>query len=332
MLRHLKEALHRRSDRSHRRSNDTTQAAHGQIASSSLKDGRDRDGTTRSASNPAPLITKPNPIRVNDQRQVSTSAERNLSPATQKTTVPSKDGVDITEHPAVRPLNDGLAPRSPAAGSPNLKVAPPATFLPNKDRASGAGEGLDTSRVKGKGRKTDRSSEPDRIVLANTHHSLPGGQSSSTSAGAARGDLKGVNTTHIGKRAGGQGDSSEEEELTNHLGKLAIANENEDEETQPITPPPKIPELDMPNLELNFDDNVTPLESTSSVDHTVHTRPPVTHEEIKPHVHTIYHPVHTRSIHIHEHRLIIQPIIDTSSTIKPVQPRSGDQATELPVR
>lgn len=45
-------------------------------------------------------------------------------------------------------------------------------------------------------------------------------------------------------------------------------------------------------------------------DHTIHPRPAVVHEEITPHVHTIYEPTRTRSFHLHEHRTLIQPIVD----------------------
>lgn len=48
-------------------------------------------------------------------------------------------------------------------------------------------------------------------------------------------------------------------------------------------------------------------------DHSFHPRPAVVHEEIEPHVHTIYEPTRTRSFHLHEHRTLIQPIIDPTS-------------------
>ncbi|KAL7903118.1 hypothetical protein HDV63DRAFT_112804 [Trichoderma sp. SZMC 28014] len=48
-------------------------------------------------------------------------------------------------------------------------------------------------------------------------------------------------------------------------------------------------------------------------DHTIHPRPAVVHEEIAPHVHTIYEPTRTRSFHLHEHRTLIQPIVDPAA-------------------
>lgn len=49
--------------------------------------------------------------------------------------------------------------------------------------------------------------------------------------------------------------------------------------------------------------------SPADWDYTIHTRPAIIQEEVKPHVHTIYQPRRTRSIHFHEHRYIYQPII-----------------------
>lgn len=48
-------------------------------------------------------------------------------------------------------------------------------------------------------------------------------------------------------------------------------------------------------------------------DHTIHPRPAVVHEEITPHVHTIYKPTRTLSFHLHEHRTLIQPIVDPTA-------------------
>ncbi|UNI22940.1 hypothetical protein JDV02_008783 [Purpureocillium takamizusanense] len=49
-------------------------------------------------------------------------------------------------------------------------------------------------------------------------------------------------------------------------------------------------------------------------DVTTHVRPAVVEEHIRPHVHTIYEPTRTRSIHIHEHKYLIQPIKDPQPT------------------
>lgn len=46
------------------------------------------------------------------------------------------------------------------------------------------------------------------------------------------------------------------------------------------------------------------------IDRSVHPRPAAVQEEIKPHIHTVYEPRRTRSIHLHEHRTLIQPIVD----------------------
>ncbi|CAM1505719.1 Fc.00g113560.m01.CDS01 [Cosmosporella sp. VM-42] len=62
-------------------------------------------------------------------------------------------------------------------------------------------------------------------------------------------------------------------------------------------------------------------------DHTAHNRPAVTHEEVKPHVHTIYEPHRTRSIHYHEHKDVIQPVIDPDPEILPEQHWAQDHNT-----
>lgn len=62
-------------------------------------------------------------------------------------------------------------------------------------------------------------------------------------------------------------------------------------------------------------------------DYTLHTRPPVIQQDIRPHVHTIYQPRRTRSIHYHEHRYIYQPIIDTDQHHLPEQHWIQDETT-----
>lgn len=62
-------------------------------------------------------------------------------------------------------------------------------------------------------------------------------------------------------------------------------------------------------------------------DLTTHIRPAVVEEHIRPHVHTIYEPRHTRSLHFHEHRTWIQPIIDPEPRILPDQHWLWDHRT-----
>ncbi|KAF4464609.1 hypothetical protein FALBO_8561 [Fusarium albosuccineum] len=69
------------------------------------------------------------------------------------------------------------------------------------------------------------------------------------------------------------------------------------------------------------------LQNTVDIDHAVHHRAPVIQEQIRPHVHTIYEPRRTRSIHHHEHRKLIQPIIDPNPTILPEQHWLQDEQT-----
>ncbi|KAG5757206.1 hypothetical protein H9Q72_002775 [Fusarium xylarioides] len=76
------------------------------------------------------------------------------------------------------------------------------------------------------------------------------------------------------------------------------------------------------NGEANFH-----LQNSLDFDRTVHNRDPVVHEHIRPHVHTIYEPKRTRSIHYHEHRTLIQPIKDPNPTILPEQHWLQDDKT-----
>ncbi|KAK2593079.1 hypothetical protein QQS21_009209 [Conoideocrella luteorostrata] len=52
-------------------------------------------------------------------------------------------------------------------------------------------------------------------------------------------------------------------------------------------------------------------EREAYTDYTIHNRTPVIEENIYPHVHTVYEPRRTRSIHFHEHFLHLQPIVDS---------------------
>lgn len=65
------------------------------------------------------------------------------------------------------------------------------------------------------------------------------------------------------------------------------------------------------------------------VDYTLDSRKPVTHETIHPHVHTIYEPRRTRSIHYEEHHYFIQPIIDTGVDSSGLQPTIGAGQSNL---
>lgn len=48
-----------------------------------------------------------------------------------------------------------------------------------------------------------------------------------------------------------------------------------------------------------------------TVEYTVHHRDAVVHEQVFPQTHTIYQPTRTYDVHIHEHRKIYQPLLDT---------------------
>ncbi|KAF4945417.1 hypothetical protein FGADI_11919 [Fusarium gaditjirri] len=76
------------------------------------------------------------------------------------------------------------------------------------------------------------------------------------------------------------------------------------------------------NGEANFH-----LQNSLDFDRTIHSRDPVIHEHIRPHVHTIYEPKRSRSIHYHEHRTLIQPIKDPNPTILPEQHWLQDDKT-----
>ncbi|KAH7347299.1 hypothetical protein B0T11DRAFT_291115 [Plectosphaerella cucumerina] len=55
-------------------------------------------------------------------------------------------------------------------------------------------------------------------------------------------------------------------------------------------------------------------DSSTTVHHETHVKPAVVEEHIRPHHHVEYQVQRTRSIHIHEHRTIIQPIIQKESS------------------
>ncbi|CEI40791.1 hypothetical protein FVEN_g1512 [Fusarium venenatum] len=76
------------------------------------------------------------------------------------------------------------------------------------------------------------------------------------------------------------------------------------------------------NGEANFH-----LQNSLDFDRTVHNQEPVVHESVRPHVHTIYEPKRTLSIHHHEHRTLIQPIKDPNPTILPEQHWLQDDRT-----
>ncbi|OBS19595.1 hypothetical protein FPOA_11320 [Fusarium poae] len=70
------------------------------------------------------------------------------------------------------------------------------------------------------------------------------------------------------------------------------------------------------------------LQNSLDFDRTVHEdREAVVHETVRPHVHTIYEPKRTLSIHHHEHRTLIQPIKDPNPTILPEQHWLQDDKT-----
>ncbi|KAL4729247.1 hypothetical protein ACLX1H_003661 [Fusarium chlamydosporum] len=69
------------------------------------------------------------------------------------------------------------------------------------------------------------------------------------------------------------------------------------------------------------------LQNSLDFDRTVHNREPVVEEHIRPHIHTIYEPKRTLSIHEHEHRYLIQPIKDPNPTILPEQHWLQDDKT-----
>ncbi|KKY29136.1 hypothetical protein UCRPC4_g00168 [Phaeomoniella chlamydospora] len=84
-------------------------------------------------------------------------------------------------------------------------------------------------------------------------------------------------------------------------------------ETQPQSPKSA---LLSPNTENNH---------TTSI--TSHHRPAVTHATMHPKTHTIYEPHRTRSFHVHEHRTVIQPIIDPEPKILPEKHYIRDEKT-----
>jgi hypothetical protein len=48
-----------------------------------------------------------------------------------------------------------------------------------------------------------------------------------------------------------------------------------------------------------------------TIEYTVHHRDAIVHEQVFPQTHTIYQPTRTYDVHIHEHRKLYQPLLDT---------------------
>lgn len=62
-------------------------------------------------------------------------------------------------------------------------------------------------------------------------------------------------------------------------------------------------------------------------DHTVHQRPAVTEEHIIPERRDVHEVERTLSVHVHEHRTVIQPIIDPEPTVEPAKHWAEDYRT-----
>ncbi|KAM5377312.1 hypothetical protein ACJZ2D_005131 [Fusarium nematophilum] len=196
----------------------------------------------------------------------------------------SSSSTDFLVHPAIRPLFAKLVPRTPRLEGPQPSLGP--TVERRSARHGDTWPRLDSQHVDDQERRLSHQADP--------------------------------------------------EDLHSRLSRLAMDQEDNGAEHQQLTDGSRsrnsIQEfddmaLDQQQYELingqvlagTTGETDSLLDDAVDIDHTVHPRDPVVHEDIRPHVHTIYEPRRTRSIHHHEYKTLIQPIIDPSPTVLPEQ-------------
>lgn len=184
----------------------------------------------------------------------------------------------FAEHPAVRPLTAGRIPHSSRQANILQPLTPPTTAPPHVRDAPG-----------------------------HTH------AAQDETSGSSRPEMHQGMRRQTFRRWDSQ--SSNERETSAPLqidqSERATTDRTERGMLSAASSTPRLPVPEFSDLNVNLD--VGRSQPDVSVDTVTHSRPAVTHEEIKPHVHTVYHPVRTRSIHIHEHRFLIQPIVVPAS-------------------
>ncbi|ENH73981.1 hypothetical protein FOC1_g10011302 [Fusarium oxysporum f. sp. cubense race 1] len=222
----------------------------------------------------------------------SSKTERHNGPEASQAqpTVGAQDTGDFLAHPAIQPLKADPTPRTPRLERPRPSLEP-------EDATGWCG---DETAEDASHRKSQRYSKEPEHSQSTTYQTVRPGQAENTDG------------------------------LETRLSRLAVSP---DESTLPeidIDPLTPDAEFERINEEVRAGTNGEAkfhLQNSLNFDRTIHNRDPVVQEHVRPHVHTIYEPKRTRSIHYHEHRTLIQPIKDPNPTILPEQHWLQDDKT-----
>lgn len=213
---------------------------------------------------------------------------------------------NYSQHPAIRPLSVLPVPRSPTTAEPPPQFV---SSLPSS-----------ITRHKKPDSTGSSSSACSQTTHPTTHECLDPGKSEFL----ARPHLDHHHSCHVEPLRlsheeivpDHERDVTNPEQLHYKLANLGL-DDSAQEQAYPRT---LLPNTDLEPVEYRKHAEV-------DFDHTVHNREAVTHETIKPHVHTIYEPKRTRSIHVHEHKKYTQPIVDPEPTVLPAQHWAEDHRT-----
>lgn len=228
------------------------------------------------------------------------------------------------QHPAVRPLSNVPVPRSPTTSDqPPQFVSSPNSSLTKHRQSASTGSSSSSVYSQESNSNPNECWEPGKSKLLarphlDHHHSC---QVEPLRLSRDRIPLPKhqEHNAHLRNKISldHQRDATNPNQLYYKLANLDIDDDPLSEQSYPRSLPP------------DTDSDVVEYRKYADVDfdHTVHEREAVTHETIKPHVHTIYEPKRTRSIHIHEHKEYIQPVIDPEPTILPAQHWAEDHRT-----
>ncbi|KAF7562822.1 hypothetical protein G7046_g1321 [Stylonectria norvegica] len=233
----------------------------------------------------------------------------------------------LREHPAVHPSTaEHLVPRAPTTadprGSHTAPMIPPLNFV--DDRSSTSSESSVSDSRKSSQHAIEKHQIPERTSSKRQAHLLHDQLYKSSPIGVAQKDpqISTVGTIQLGDKPGEpnpfalQRSDVTVDQLQSNLANLTV-NPSENDKSVMSTAIAKA-DSKAKDLRTTFDAVYGHIDV--DFDHTVHQEKAVTHEEIKPHVHTIIEPKRTRSYHYHEHNTIIQPIADPDPpTVLPAQ-------------
>ncbi|WZH41844.1 hypothetical protein QYS62_002804 [Fusarium acuminatum] len=265
---------------------------------------------------------------------------------------------NLHAHPAVHPLESELTPRTPGLERPRP------TFLPG-DAADSYAEG--NSHInEGLGAPSHQASQQHALERENVQHTTTQHKTSSHSADAdelerrlsrlavspSGNELPEIEIDPLTPFDLVEGVSPDQSKLS----RLAIAQEGPEYATTHMKPLSQESDVNLEsnaNPEASINHNLEAihprdaeferineqvragtngeanfhLQNSLDFDRTVHNQEPVIEDHQKSHIHTIYEPKRTLSIHFHESQTIIQPIKDPNPTILPEQHWLQDNET-----